>query len=76
MTPEQIRDRVIKYRALILAIGSTMETLEVSAEDGEIILLHMAGLSAGDRQQPISPEWTRPIAIAWAFAAEYGGGDS
>ena len=52
--------------------------LNVSSEDGEIVLLWLAGLSAGRRQQPIVGElgdmWIEPVALAWTLAAEEGDG--
>ena len=55
-------------------IGSLMEAHKVTEADGEALLLYLAGLSAGQRQAPINgKDWLAPSAIAWAFAAEYGG---
>jgi len=47
----------------------------ITAVEGEALLLHLAGLSAGNRQQSITDgEWNLPLAISWGFAAEMGTG--
>jgi len=74
MTPTELQKITRRYHAAVCEIADTMTRHEVSAEDGETLLLHIAGLSAGNRQQPINgADWLLPISLAWKFAAEHGG---
>ena len=63
-----------RYAKEVEGIMDILEGANVSAAHGEILLLHIAGISAGNRQQSIRNEWLEPLAIAWAFAAEMGEG--
>lgn len=73
MTPTRLQEITRRYHAAVVEITDTMERHEVSSADGETLLLHIAGLSAGNRQQSINGEdWLSPIALSWKFAAEHG----
>ncbi len=75
MTPEALQKITRKHAAVLDEITKIMIRHRVSSSDGETLLLHMAGLSAGNRQQSVNDEdWLEPIILAWAFAAEYGEG--
>lgn len=63
-----------KYASVLDDISTTMVKNDVTEAEGEILLLYLAGLSAGNRQHPVNgKEWLTPSAIGWCFAAEHGG---
>jgi hypothetical protein len=59
-----------KHAAAIDAICDALYEHGVSAQDGEAILLWIAGLSAGFRQAPIADTaWLASAVIAWQEGA-------
>ncbi len=56
-------------RAVIDKILDTLTDHHLSPEEGEQILLFIAGLSAGERQASIIGDWLAPVTIGWKFAA-------
>jgi len=75
MTPEELQKITRHHIAVIDGIGDLLAEAKVTEKDGEILLLFLAGLSAGNRQAPINErEWNAPTALAWAFGAEHGDG--
>jgi len=74
MNAQALQALTRKHTAMLDGIGDLMEVNKITEIDGEILLLYLAGLSAGQRQAAINEKnWLKPIAIAWAFAAENGG---
>ncbi len=63
-----------RHAKLIAKIGDVIEQNGLTPAEGEAVLLHLAGLSAGDRQQSIRcDDWLNPLTVSWGFAAERGG---
>jgi hypothetical protein len=58
--------------AIIEKILGLLSDNDIDPIRGEELLLHIAGLSAGMRQAPITGDWLKPLATSWAFAAVDG----
>ncbi len=75
MTPKELQALTRKHIAVIEGIDDILIEAKVTGKEGEILLLFLAGISAGNRQAPINGrEWNTPTALAWAFGAEHGDG--
>ena len=75
MTPSQLQTITRRHAKTLDDIITLFQKAGITAVEGEAILLHLAGLSAGNRQQSITDgEWNLPLTIAWGFAAEMGTG--
>ncbi len=73
MNAAELQTITRKHFAVLDGIEDLMAKHKVTEIEGEMILLFLAGLSAGQRQAPINKvEWVKPIALAWRFGAEHG----
>lgn len=62
-----------KHRVALGLISDILAATRTSAQEGEEILLFMAGMSAGHRMVGINGgDWVKPIAIGWAVAVNDG----
>ncbi len=75
MTQLELQRLMKKYPTIPSKIDDLMSQSDVSHEDGEAILLFLAGISAGARQAAVNgSDWLLPISLGWAFGAERGDG--
>jgi len=73
MTVSELRRITERHSETVDKIVDILEKAKIPAIEGEAILLHIAGLSAGNRQQSVVGDWLLPLSISWGFAAEMGG---
>lgn len=69
---EQLRTTVKEHAEIVNQICDLLTQHKVPPATGEVLMLYIAGLSAGIRQAPITGDWTRPAAMAWQYGADYG----
>jgi len=73
MSVAQMQRLIIKHDKALDAVMEIFKIAAVPPEEGEALLLWMAGSSAGIRQVSIREDWVQPAALGWQYAAEYGG---
>lgn len=64
---------IAKHLRVTDAINDLLIEAKVPGDEGEQLLLWIAGCSAGLRQAPITQGWSDMAALAWAYAAAKGG---
>lgn len=73
MTNEQLSEFCEKHDDVIDSITDVFSDANISPEDGEKVLLYIAGMSAGLRQAPIlNTTWLEIAAIGWKIGVEGG----
>lgn len=66
------QDFTKRNQRTIDAVCDLMAEHGLNAQEGQQVLLYVAGLSAGLEQKPITGMWVEPAAAGWQVAAHLG----
>lgn len=71
MDIKQIKSILTKHKETICKMCDLLQDNGVPAQDGEIILAHLAGMSAGMRQVPLDDGILQTLASSWEWMVEH-----
>lgn len=73
---KEVQAFIKKHDGVIGELTDLLQAREIGLDEGEALLMLLAGVSAGLRQTSITKEFSAPIAVGWTLAVTLGGDPS